>query len=132
VTLLAERRQAIGTEGRSAFALTAYGGISERKLAGPLLIDSYAQAGVVGLKSRDLFVDGSVLLGIPAGDGFKLGAGMWGAAQPGVSRVDIGPQASFSMPVAGRPATLRAEWRVRIAGDAAPGSGPAITLSTAF
>jgi hypothetical protein len=86
VRILAERRQAIGEEGRSAFALLAHGGISERRVLGPVLMDAYAQAGVVGLKSRDGFVDGALRLGLPLTDRLSIGAGAWGAAQPGVSR----------------------------------------------
>jgi hypothetical protein len=131
--LLAERRQALGREGRSALSLTAYGGIGEARL-GPLRIDAYGQAGIVGTRSRDLFGDGAVRLSLPLdGDGrLKLGAGAWAAAQPGVSRVDIGPQASFRLPVAGRNVTVALDWRLRVAGEARPGSGPALTLATDF
>jgi hypothetical protein len=131
--LLAERRQALGREGRSAFSLTAYGGVSEGRL-GPLRIDAYAQAGVVGAGSRDLFADGSVRLSLPLdGEGrLKLGAGAWAAAQPGVSRVDLGPQASLRLPLAGRSVTASLDWRLRVAGDARPRSGPALTLASDF
>jgi hypothetical protein len=131
--LLAERRQALGKEGRSALSLTAYGGVSEAPL-GPLRIDAYAQAGVVGARSGDLFGDGALRISLPVdGEGrLKLGAGAWAAAQPGISRVDIGPQASLRLPVAGRSVTVALDWRLRIAGEARPGSGPALTLATDF
>ncbi len=134
VTLLAERRQRLGKNGRSAFALTAYGGVSEVRIAGAVALDAYAQAGVVGTKSRDLFVDGFASLSLPAADDGKLrlGLGLWGAAQPGVARLDAGPHVSYRLPVNGVPARLSLEWRQRLAGDAAPASGPALTLSTAF
>lgn len=134
VTLLAERRQRIGRDGRSAFAALAYGGVSERRLVGPVELDAYVQAGIVGAKRRDAFVDGSAVLGLPLGESrsLKLGLGVWGAAQPGVSRVDAGPQVSYRLPLEGQAIRITAEWRMRIAGDAAPGSGPALTLSTAF
>lgn len=133
VTFLAERRQSIGSRGRSAFAVMAHGGVSERRLAGPLLLDAYAQAGMVGLKSRDLFVDGSAVIGLPiVVEGLKVGAGLWGAAQPGASRIDVGPQISYRLPIEGRSVRVSAGWRIRAAGDAAPGSGPALTLSPAF
>ncbi len=132
VRVLAERRQAIGRDGRSAFALLAHGGINEQPLLGPVLVDAYAQAGVVGLRSRDGFIDGAVRLGLAVTDDVKLGLGAWGAAQPGVSRLDLGPQASYRLPILEGRARLSAEWRVRVAGDARPGSGPALTLSTDF
>jgi hypothetical protein len=133
VSILAERRQAIGKEGRSAFALMAHGGVYEKQVAGPFLLDAYAQAGVVGMRSRDLFVDGSAVLAVPIGGGrFRIGAGLWGAAQPGLSRLDAGPQVSIALPFQGRTVRLTGDWRAKIAGDSAPGSGPALTLSTGF
>lgn len=132
VRVLAERRQAIGRTGRSAFALLAHGGVSDQPVIGPVMLDAYAQAGVVGLKSRDAFFDGAVRMGIPLSEDLSVGLGAWGAAQPGVSRLDIGPQASYRLPALGEKLRVSAEWRVRVAGDARPGSGPALTLSTNF
>lgn len=130
VRLLAERRQALGEDGRSAFALMAYGGVSDQPV-GPLRLESYAQAGIVGLRSRDLFADGSVRLLAPiaAAPELSAGAGLWGAAQPGVSRLDAGPALSLRIAP-----NLRAvaEWRLRIAGEAEPDSGPALTLGADF
>lgn len=130
VHLLAERRQKLGREGRSAFSATAYGGVSDEK-AGPLQIDAYGQAGMVGLNSRDLFVDGSLKVGLPLGRG-KIGAGMWGAAQPNVSRVDIGPQASLRLPIGDAAVTIAVDWRLRVVGNARPKDGLSLTLSTDF
>ena len=131
VRLLAERRQRMGREGRSAFSLTAYGGGSERKVAGPVVMDVYAQAGVVGAEARDLFADGSVRVSAKM-DSVRVGIGGWGAAQPGVGRVDVGPQASVGVPVRGANLRLFADYRVRVAGDARPGSGPTLTLASDF
>jgi hypothetical protein len=132
VKLLAERRQAIGEEGRSAFAVMAHGGVSKVRVAGPVEMDAYAQAGVVGARERDGFVDGAVKLGVPVGSGVSVGAGAWGAAQPGVSRLDVGPQVTVELPGGGINLRVSAEWRVRVAGDAEPGSGPALTVGTGF
>ena len=132
VRLLAERRQAVGRDGRSAFALLAHGGISDRPIVGPVLLDAYAQAGLVGARSRDAFIDGAARLGVPVADGLSLGVGAWGAAQPGASRLDLGPQLSWRPPALGEKVRIAADWRVRIVGDARPGSGPALTLSTDF
>ncbi|HEX8256679.1 MAG TPA: hypothetical protein VF589_03530 [Allosphingosinicella sp.] len=132
--LLAERRQALDDRGRSAFSLLAHGGVSDRRVVGPLLLDAYAQAGIVGLRSADLFADGSAQIGIPIGrEGrLKVGAGLWGAVQPGLSRLDAGPQASYRMRLGGAAVRVAAEWRFRMAGDAAPASGPALTVATEF
>jgi hypothetical protein len=131
VHLLLERRQALGSEGRSAFGLIVYGGISDAPL-GRFRIDAYAQAGIVGARSRDPFGDGAIRLSLPLGKGTRLGAGAWAAAQPGLSRLDLGPQAALRLPVAGRAVTLAADWRLRVAGNAEPGSGPTLTMSTEF
>jgi hypothetical protein len=128
--LLAERRQALGREGRSAFALTLHGGVSDAPLAG-LRVEAYAQAGIVGTRSRDLFGDGALRLSVPLGR-LRLGAGAWASAQPGIARLDLGPQALLRLPLAGRNVAVAADWRFRAAGNARPGSGPALTLSTDF
>lgn len=131
VHLLAERREAIGREGRSDFALTVYGGGEQRLLADRVRVEAYGQAGVVGLRTRDLFVDGAARATVAVGP-VDVGAGVWGGAQPGASRLDIGPHASVRLPVAGTNIRAAAEWRFRVAGDAAPGSGPALTISADF
>jgi hypothetical protein len=128
--LLAERRQALGDEGRSAFSLTLYGGASADLPLG-IRLDGYAQTGVVGLRSRDPFVDAAVQLRRPVGP-VEIGAGAWGAAQPGAARLDVGPQISVRLPARRANLRLSADWRVRIAGNAAPGSGPALTLGADF
>jgi len=127
VHVLVERRQRLGPEGRSAFGTTVYGGGETR--IGPLRIDGYAQAGMVGLKRRDLFADGGVRAALPVGR-LRVGAGAWAAAQPGVARVDLGPHAALRLPPLN--AALSADWRFRIAGNARPGSGPAVTLAADF
>jgi hypothetical protein len=129
IHLLAERRQALCRDGRSAFGTTLFGGVGDVRL-GRFRLDSYAQAGLVGTRSRDPFADGSIRLSLPLGGRARLGAGAWAAAQPGLSRLDVGPQAAFRLPVADRVVTVAADWRLRVAGNAAPGSGPTLTVAT--
>lgn len=126
LALLAERRQAVGRHGRSAFALMLHGGAS--RPLGRLRLDAYGQAGIVGTRSRDLFADGAARLGVPLGD-VEVGASVSGGAQPGVSRIDMGPQLTLRL---GDSLRLTGEWRFRIAGEARPGSGPALTLAGDF
>jgi hypothetical protein len=128
--ILAERRQAFGREGRSAFSVILHGGAS-RALPGGLRLDAYAQAGIVGLKSRDAFVDGSARVSKGVGP-VEVGAGIWAAAQPGTARFDAGPALTYRLPVARTHLRVEAGWRFRIAGGAAPGSGPALTLAADF
>jgi hypothetical protein len=133
VRVLAERRQAIGRAGRSAFALMAHGGISDVPLVGGAKLEAYAQAGVVGASSRDLFADGFVAVALPVdgAPGLSIGGGVWGAAQPGISRVDAGPRLSLTVPGAERVRVI-ADWRFRLQGKASPASGPSLTLATDF
>jgi hypothetical protein len=126
IRLLAERRQAIGPEGRSAFALTAHGGVSELPLPLGLRLDAYGQAGAVGAKARDLFAEGSARVAAPVAGRTRVGAAVWAASQPGVRRLDAGPSLSLGLPRLG--ATLSADWRFRLSGNALPGSGPALSL----
>lgn len=130
VHLLAERRQRLGREGRSAFAITAYGGGSVA-LGRGLRLDAYAQAGLVGLRSRDPFLDGSIRVAAPLGPA-ELGGALWAGAQPGVQRLDVGPQLTLPIRTGGIGLRLSADYRFRVAGEARPGSGPALTIGTDF
>jgi hypothetical protein len=113
IHLLGERRQRLGRDGRSAFGITLYGGVGDAPL-GPLRVEAYAQAGIVGARSLDPFGDGAVRLSLPLGGRLRLGAGAWAAAQPGAARLDLGPQASLRLSLAGRSVTVAADWRQRL------------------
>lgn len=97
----------------------------------------YGQAGYVGGNFATGFADGQMrvdrrLLGIGKGD-LRLGGGVWGGVQKGASRVDAGPTLTLGRPLGGSGSIrLAADWRFRVAGKAAPGSGPAVTLSAGF
>lgn len=127
----AERRQRIGRYGggRSAFALFFEAGVYERPMPLRFLLDGYLQGGVVGFHSRDRFIDGAVTLTRPVYKQFSAGIGVWGGAQPGVYRVDAGPRVTMRVR---RNVKVHVDWRQRLAGNASPGSGPAITLAGDF
>lgn len=127
----AERRQRIGRYGggRSAFALFFEGGVYGRSMPLRFLLDAYLQGGVVGLRSRDRFIDGGLTLTRPVYKQFSAGLGVWGGAQPGVYRVDAGPRVTMRVRNNLR---VHLDWRQRLAGNAQPGSGPAITLAGDF
>jgi hypothetical protein len=130
VAFTAERRQRLGRYGgRSAFALFAEGGVYHRALFRGLFLDGYVQGGVVGLNHRDLFVDGGATLTRPIWRKFSGGIGLWGAAQPGLFRLDAGPRLTMDM---GRGIKVHADYRQRLVGNAAPPSGPALTLAADF
>ena len=131
VAITAERRQAIGkfSTGRNDFALFAEGGLYQRPLGWNMLLDGYAQAGVVGIRERDFFADGGFAVTRPVWGRFSAGLGAWGGYQPGLYRVDAGPRLSMRV----RPnVSLHLDYRQRLAGAAAPGSGPALTLGANF
>ncbi len=92
-------------------------------------LDAYAQAGVVGINSRDLFADGAFTLMRPIYGPVSAGFGTWAGAQPGLYRVDAGPRLSVRVR---RNMRVDLDWRQRIAGNADPGSGPALTLAADF
>jgi hypothetical protein len=130
VWVTAERRQRVGQfGGRNAFAIFAEGGLYQRPLPWQFSLDAYLQAGLVGLKSRDLFADGAIAVTRPVYKNFSAGFGVWGGAQPGVYRVDAGPRVTMKVRNNVR---VHFDWRQRLAGNAQPGSGPAITLGADF
>lgn len=135
VRVLAERRARVSGTGRSAFALLAHGGVSELAVASGFRLDAYAQAGVVGARRRDLFADGGATLVRPlrpGGDGLAAGVGVWGGVQPGVARLDVGPRLATTFSAGGLRSRVSLDWRFRVAGDAAPASGPALTVAAGF
>jgi hypothetical protein len=131
VWLTAERRQRVGRfgEGRNAFALFLEGGLYQRPLPWRFALDTYLEGGVVGAKSRDLFVDGGLTVTRPLFRQFSGGIGVWGGAQPGVNRLDAGPRLTMRVR---KNMKVHFDWRQKLAGNARPGSGPALTLAGDF
>lgn len=82
------------------------------------------------------FADGSANVERPvwetAGTRASVGAGAWGGAQRGATRLDVGPSASLRFRIGPGSARLSADYRWRMAGNASPGSGAALTLSAGF
>ena len=138
IVLAAEARAsqtATGTEIRPA--VFAYSQIAPLPLAGRVQSDGYVQAGYVGGDYETAFVDGQVRIDrsiAGGGEGFDLRAGLagWGGAQKDASRLDVGPRIATTFGLGDGRGQLAADWRFRIAGDATPASGPAITFSTGF
>lgn len=136
VDLAIERRVAAGKEGRSAFAAMVSGGVGDVALPAGFRLEAYGQAGLVGARRRDGFVDGAVVvdrrLGPDDNAPLRLGALAAGAVQPGAARVDIGPRLTLRLPDVGEGSRVALDWRQRVAGDAHPESGLALTLATDF
>lgn len=105
-------------------------------LPGKVSLEVYGQGGWVGGTAATAFVDGQARatrsLAERGGLRLAVGAGAWGGAQRGAARADLGPTAVLAIPLGRGSARLAADWRFRVAGNAAPGSGPALTLSAGF
>lgn len=136
VDIAAERRVAAGSRGRTAFAAMVVGGVSDVALPHGFRLEAYGQAGVVGARRRDAFVDAVVVVDrevarIPDAS-LHLGALAAGAAQPGVARGDVGPRLTLRLPNVGEGSRVALDWRQRVAGEADPRSGLALTLAADF
>jgi hypothetical protein len=133
ITFAAERRIALDDSARNANSIMAVGGFGPQPIAPSLLAEAYAQTGIVGFRQRDAFIDGKFSLTSPLPrTPIRIGAAVSGGVQPGVSRLDIGPELQVRLALPQTNARLSVEWRERIAGNANPGSGLAITLAGDF
>ena len=135
VTLLAEQRFGLDHQG-SGPSLSLVGGTGPKPVAPGITAESYGEVGVVFRHKADYFAGASLRLGhkIAQVDGhsISLGTGAWGGIQRGTRRLDIGPSLATDLALGGRHARLSLEWRQRVAGNAAPGSGLALTLGADF
>jgi hypothetical protein len=106
-----------------------------------LRLSGYAQAGYVGGDFATAFADGNLVatrevsqfdLGRFGNGKLRAGAGVWGGAQRGANRLDVGPSANLAVKLGELPAQVSLDYRFRVAGKAEPGSGVALTISTGF
>lgn len=135
VRLVAEQRVSLdGGRGGPTIGLIA--GAGPLPVAAGFRLEAYGQAGAVARNGVEGFADGAVRIAKPiaalGGVKFDLGAGTWGAVQRGARRLDIGPSIGAVAPIGGIALQLSLDWRERIAGNARPGSGPALTIGTDF
>lgn len=135
VRLVVEQR--IGLDGnRGGPAAGVVGGIDGVMLPLDFELSAYGQAGAVWRGRADPFADGAVQavreVATVGSARLTVGAGLWGAAQREATRIDVGPSIQLTLPIEARAVKLSIDWRQRIAGDARPGSGPALTLGTDF
>lgn len=96
----------------------------------------YGQAGYVTGDAATPFIDGQARITreLASVDDFRIeaGGGAWGGAQDDAARLDVGPSASVSFRIGPARGRVSADYRFRVAGDAEPSSGPALTLSAGF
>lgn len=133
-TVAVERLIAAGSLARDDWALRVAGG-REARLRG-LTLSAYGEAGLIP-DGADWFAGGQASLerrGQWRGVSWSAGAGLWAAGQATdgqtAGRLDLGPLVRVSHPSV--PAVLQIDWRLRAAGDARPGSGPAVTVASSF
>jgi len=135
-SLYAERRFDGSQRLGSSTAVFVAGGVGPVRLKGNLNLETYGQAGYVFGSDSSYFFDASGVIQKPVlshrRKTLALGAGLWAGGQKGATRVDIGPRASIRIPMGSLSTRVSVDWRTRIAGNAAPGSGLAVTVSTGF
>ena len=132
--LVIERRAGLdGTTG--GFGAGLVGG-TDGEIAPGFHLESYGQAGAIRRERLEPYADGAARLTRRVGGAGPLrlavGAGLWGAAQRDATRLDVGPSVTLGVPIRGRSVRMALDWRQRVAGDARPGSGLALTLGGDF
>lgn len=135
IHVVAEQRLALDG-GRGGPTLSLVGGFGPTPVAAGFRLEGYGQAGVIARDGGEAFADGAVRASHPlrAFGPIKIdiGFGAWGGTQRGASRLDVGPSLGIALPLGRRSIRLTADWRERLAGQARPGSGPALSIGTDF
>lgn len=103
-------------------------------------LEAYGQAGYAGGQYATPFFDAQALIDhpvrglVPRNNDLRAGIGTWSGGQEGAVRLDIGPRVAFRLE-GGQligPTRVALDWRFRVAGNARPGSGPTMTVTSAF
>lgn len=134
VRLVAEQRLALDGGARGTGLGVVAG--TESAIAPGFRLESYGQAGIVARGRIEPYADGAARAYRVVRERGRvrasLGIGAWGAAQRDAARLDLGPSATLALPMGARQMRLALDWRQRIAGDARPGSGVALTIGSDF
>ena len=136
ITLHGERRVRQG--GPDAIAAFVSGGVTDVALPHGVRLNAYGQGGKVwpDKGKGSAFFDGQASLTKPVhrADNWRLDAGAMAATggQDAAARLDIGPVVTLSAGKGRAQVQGQVGWRFRVAGDAAPAHGPAVTLSFGF
>lgn len=136
VRIVADQRVALDDRGWSGPEVTVIGGIGPMPVGRGYSIEAYGQTGAVARAEIEPYADAALRVTRQAArighSRLGIGAGAWAGAQRGAQRIDFGPTLVADLPVGDRHLRLSLDWRQRVGGDAAPGSGPALTLGTNF
>lgn len=136
VAFHAEQRFDVSSGEDSGTAFYVTGGTGPDQIVEKFALETYAQAGYVLGRNETYFFDGSATLQRQIAElgSTKLffGPGAWAGGQRQISRMDVGPRVDLRVPIGAIPARIAVDWRLRVVGNARPGSGAAITVSTGF
>ncbi|MEM8917536.1 MAG: hypothetical protein AAGE37_01650 [Pseudomonadota bacterium] len=132
----AEQRFDLKSADPRGTAVFLAGGTGPHPLPAGFALESWAQGGYVFGARETWFYDGSVSLhreiARPESGALTIGTSLWTGGQKDATRIDAGPRASFLAPIGSGHARLDLDWRQRVAGNAQPGSGLTLTISTGF
>ncbi len=110
-----------------------------QNLPAGFLAEVYGQAGYAGGVGPTAFFDAQAVVDRSVTDvvGVKrevrLGAGVWAGGQKGAVRLDVGPRVTLPLDLGdGVASRIALDWRLRVAGNANPASGPALTVASSF
>ena len=129
VTVAAERRIAVGPAAHDDWTLRLAGGVDLTH--GRLRLTAYGEGGIVGAATYAAVQARAAVSVRPGHFTLEPGVGGWASVQHDratVDRIDVGPGVIAR---AGR-LTAEIDYRVRVGGNAAPSSGPVLTLSATF
>ncbi|GAB5489160.1 MAG: hypothetical protein Pars2KO_27300 [Parasphingorhabdus sp.] len=136
ISLYVEKRYREAGPNSHGTALFLAGGSGPEELVQGVFLETYGQAGYVFQRDDSYFFDGSITLqkklAAVGTAQISLGGAVWAGGQEGVQRLDIGPRVSVRLPLGTIATQASVDWRQRVAGNAEPGSGLAVSLTTSF
>jgi hypothetical protein len=134
ILLSAERR--LRANAPDHFTAYLSGGVDALKLPGRWQLDAYGQMGYASGRNGGEFFDAQARLtqslGELAGTPVAVGVGGWAGGQRGSKRMDVGPTVNAKINAGPTFVLVQLDWRLRVAGNARPKDGLALTLSTGF
>jgi hypothetical protein len=131
IALSAERR--FRGNGADSMAVYVAGGVNNQPVLAEWRLDAFGQFGYDSSRFGGTFFDGQARVTDRLGTlPFVAGAGLWTGGQRDVSRLDIGPTLIAKVETRNMPILIHLDWRVRVAGNANPKDGLALTVSTGF
>jgi hypothetical protein len=134
LTFVIERRFRVKSSDQSAVYVA--GSVDDVALVAGFRARGFAQSGIILGRKPDWFFD----TGVRADQEIlrrgklklSLGAGGWAGGQRQAQRLDLGPSVRGNFDLGGIQIEVAADWRLRVAGNARPNNGPALTISTGF